>query len=78
MPKAWVIHGYRGYQGLSLEEVPDVAPGPGEVRLRVEAFALNWGDMDLMHDRYSFSFSGVSGLHRDGSGRNRWMRSDPV
>ena len=20
------------------------------------AFALNWGDMDLMHDRYSFSF----------------------
>ena len=34
-----------------------MAPGPGEVRLRVEAFALNWGDMDLMHDRYSFSFS---------------------
>ncbi|MDE2911892.1 MAG: zinc-binding dehydrogenase [Paracoccaceae bacterium] len=57
MPKAWVIHGYEGYQGLSLEEVPDEAPGPGEVRLRVEAFALNWGDMDLMHDRYSFSFS---------------------
>ena len=57
MPQAWVIHGYDGYQGLSLEEVPDEAPGPGEIRLRVEAFALNWGDMDLMHDRYSFSFS---------------------
>ncbi len=57
MPRAWVIHGYRGYQGLSLEEVPDEMPGPGKVRLRVEAFALNWGDMDLMHDRYSFSFS---------------------
>jgi len=26
--------------------------------LRIEAFALNWGDNDLMHDRYSFSFSG--------------------
>ena len=57
MPHAWMIHGYQGYQGLSLEEVPDEAPGTGEVRLRVEAFALNWGDMDLMHDRYSFSFS---------------------
>ena len=57
MPKAWVIHGYQGYRGLSLEDVPDETPGPGEVRLKVEAFALNWGDMDLMHDRYSFSFS---------------------
>ena len=57
MARAWVIHGYHGHQGLSLEEVPDEEPGPGEVRLRVEAFALNWGDMDLMHDRYSFSFS---------------------
>ncbi len=57
MPLAWVIHGYDGYQGLSLEEFPDESPGPGEVRLNVEAFALNWGDMDLMRDRYSFSFS---------------------
>lgn len=56
MPRAWVIHDYSGYQGLSLEEFDSAEPGPGEVRLRVEAFALNWGDMDLMHDRYSFSF----------------------
>ena len=56
MPRAWVIHGYSGYQGLSLEEFDAETPGPGEIRLRVEAFALNWGDMDLMHDRYSFSF----------------------
>ena len=58
MPLAWVIHGYDGHQGLSLEEFPDEMPGPGEVRLKVEAFALNWGDMNLMRDRYSFSFSG--------------------
>ena len=56
MPRAWVIHGYDGYQSLVLEEFEKEAPGPGEVRLQVEAFALNWGDMDLMHDRYSFSF----------------------
>ena len=56
MPRAWVIHDYSGYQGLSLEEFDQESPGSGEIRLRVEAFALNWGDMDLMHDRYSFSF----------------------
>jgi NADPH:quinone reductase len=56
MPSAWLLHDYKGYQSLSLEEVPLEEPGPGDVRLRVEAFALNWGDIDLMWDRYSFSF----------------------
>lgn len=56
MPRAWVIHDYSGYEGLSLEAFAEEQPGPGEIRLRIEAFALNWGDMDLMHDRYSFSF----------------------
>lgn len=57
MHRAWVIHDYSGFEGLSLEQFPDEEPGAGEVRLRVEAFALNWGDMDLMEDRYSYSFS---------------------
>jgi len=57
MHKAWVIHDYSGFEGLSLEQFPDEEPGPGEVRLRIEAFALNWGDMDLMENRYSYSFS---------------------
>lgn len=51
-----MIPDYTGYQGLELKEVPFEEPGPGEVRLKVEAFSLNWGDMDLMWDRYSFSF----------------------
>lgn len=57
MPRAWVINEYSGYEGLSLEDFDAEEPGPGEIRLKVEAFALNWGDMDLMHDRYSFSFT---------------------
>lgn len=56
MPRAWRIHDYSGYRGLRLEEEPLEEPGAGEIRLRVEAFALNWGDMDLMKDNYSFSF----------------------
>lgn len=57
MHRAWVIHDYSGFESLSLEEFPDQEPGEGEVRLRIEAFALNWGDMDLMENRYSYSFS---------------------
>lgn len=57
MHKAWVINDYSGFEGLTLETFADEEPGPGQVRLRIEAFALNWGDMDLMEDRYSYSFS---------------------
>ena len=53
MAREWVIKDYLGYQGLTLQDCEIENAGPGEVRLRIEAFALNWGDMDLMLDRYS-------------------------
>ena len=54
--REWVIHSYSGYKGLVLQDCEIEEAGPGEVRLRIEAFALNWGDADLMLDNYSFSF----------------------
>ena len=54
--REWVIHSYSGYKGLVLQDCEMEEAGPGEVRLRIEAFALNWGDADLMLDNYSFSF----------------------
>ena len=57
MAKEWVLNEYAGTDGLELRECGVEDPGPGEVRLKVEAFALNWGDMDLMQGRYSFYFS---------------------
>jgi len=54
--KEWVIKSYSGYEGLVLQEGKEKTAGLGEVRLRIEAFALNWGDADLMLDNYSFSF----------------------
>ena len=57
MPREWVIDDYTGFEGLRLAECSAEQPGPTDVRLRVEAFALNWGDEDLMNNRYSFSFS---------------------
>ena len=56
MAREWVINDYEGYNGLVLQQCEPQKAGPGEIRLRIEAFALNWGDMDLMLDRYSFSF----------------------
>ena len=55
--REWVIAEYAGFSGLELKEYTPKDAGPGEVRLKVEAFALNWGDMDLMQGRYSFNFS---------------------
>ena len=54
--REWVINNYTGYEGLTLQECPEQEPAEGEVRIRVEAFALNWGDADLMLDNYTFSF----------------------
>lgn len=56
MSREWVINSYSGYQGLVLQDCDRADAGPGEVRLAIEAFALNWGDADLMLDNYSFSF----------------------
>jgi len=57
MTREWVIDGYNGYESLRLADCTIEEPGPTDVRLRIEAFALNWGDEDLMNNRYSFSFS---------------------
>lgn len=57
MPREWVLTEYAGVDGLELKECDVAEPGPGDVRLNVDAFALNWGDMDLMQGRYSFNFS---------------------
>ena len=57
MARAWEITAYDGVDGLQLVDCAIEQPGPTEVRLRIEAFALNWGDADLMNNLYSFSFS---------------------
>jgi len=56
MARILQLHTYDGPSGLSLDDVQITDPGSGQVRIQVHAFALNWGDMDLMRDEYSFSF----------------------
>ncbi|MEO0425184.1 MAG: zinc-binding dehydrogenase [Pseudomonadota bacterium] len=58
--REWVVTDYaQGYKSLVLRDCEVEAPGPGDIRLRVEAFALNWGDMDLMRGIYSFTFESL-------------------
>lgn len=55
MPKALRIHSFTGIDGIRLDEVPAPEPEGADIRVRAEAFALNWGDFHLMHDAYVFS-----------------------
>ena len=59
-PREWVVTDYSlGYKSLTLRDCQQQEPGPNDIRLRVEAFALNWGDMDLMRGVYSFTFDSL-------------------
>jgi NADPH:quinone reductase-like Zn-dependent oxidoreductase len=41
-----------GPEGLRIEEVPEPAPGPGELLVRVRACALNYPDVLIIEDKY--------------------------
>lgn len=55
--REWVVQDYsQGFHSLLLRQCEQQNPQRGEIRLRIEAFALNWGDADLMNGRYTFVF----------------------
>jgi NADPH:quinone reductase-like Zn-dependent oxidoreductase len=41
--------------GIRLDDVSVSEPGPGEIRIDVEAFSLNFGDFHLFENKYVFS-----------------------
>jgi len=48
------IHEGVGLDRLQLDDLPMPEPKNDEVRIRVEAFALNYGDFGLMDNDYPF------------------------
>jgi NADPH:quinone reductase len=52
MPVILQFDRYGGPENLRFRDVPLPAPGPGEVRYAVEAFALNRGDLFWLADTY--------------------------
>lgn len=53
--KALRLHEYTGIAGIRLDELPIPEPGNNEVRIAVDAFSLNYGDLELFENSYMFS-----------------------
>jgi NADPH:quinone reductase-like Zn-dependent oxidoreductase len=52
--KALLSHEPGGPETLQLTELPDPAPGPGELLVRVRAAAVNYPDVLIIEDKYQF------------------------
>ncbi|HZT50165.1 MAG TPA: NADPH:quinone oxidoreductase family protein [Hyphomicrobiaceae bacterium] len=52
--KAMLSRQVGGPETLSLEELPDPVPGPGEVLLAVKACGVNYPDVLIIEDKYQF------------------------
>ena len=52
--KALLSEAPGGPETLVLRDVPEPLPGPGEVRIRVAACAINYPDVLIIEDRYQF------------------------
>lgn len=50
--KAWIVDDTKVEQPLRWGEAPEPAPKPGQALLRVEAAALNFSDLLMIHGRY--------------------------
>jgi NADPH2:quinone reductase len=66
--RAWLMHGYEGVERLQLSEVPDRAPGAGEVLLRVRFASINPADAFLSRGMYPAKPPMPHILGRDGVG----------
>lgn len=50
--RAWELHERFGIDALRLQDRPDPAPGPGQVRLLMEGWSLNFRDLLMVSGRY--------------------------
>jgi NADPH2:quinone reductase len=52
--KALLSHAPGGPESLTLEEVPEPLPGPGQLLVAVRACAINYPDVLIIEDKYQF------------------------
>ena len=84
--KALRSHAVGGPETLSLDELDSPVPGPGQVRIKVKACAINYPDVLIIKDMYQFKpqrpfapggeLSGV--IDAVGEGVTQWKAGDRV
>ena len=52
--KALLSHAAGGPETLTVDELPDPVPGPGQLLVRVRAAAINYPDVLIIEDKYQF------------------------
>ncbi|WP_394999256.1 alcohol dehydrogenase catalytic domain-containing protein, partial [Sphingomonas sp.] len=52
--KALLSHAPGGPETLTVDELPDPVPGPGQLLVRVRAAAINYPDVLIIEDKYQF------------------------
>ena len=63
--QAWRVHRHgRPSDVLVLDEMEPAVPGPGEVRVRVDATTLNFNDIDGIYGRYRTVCTATARTHR--------------
>jgi len=50
--KAWLCENPTGVEALTWQELPDTAPGPGELRVAIKAASLNFPDLLMVQNKY--------------------------
>src|SRR5579871_4993798 len=87
MPRIVRFHCFGGPEVLQIEDLPSENPGPGEVRIRVEAFALNRADQLFREGRHSvrngpmpsrIGYEAVGTIQAIGPGVTGWAVGDRV
>jgi NADPH2:quinone reductase len=52
--QAWLCETPTGYQDLAWKDMPTPEPGPGQVRVRLQAASLNFPDVLIVQGKYQF------------------------
>ena len=77
MRTAWYEKQGQAREVLTVGEMPDPLPGPGEIRIRMAASGINPGDIKKRQDSFGIGMSYPRVIpHSDGAGR--WTRSAMV
>lgn len=72
--KAFLLKSF-GIDGLSLEDVPDPQPGPGQVLVKMRAWSLNYRDLLIVRGIYAPNLKLPFQIFRTASERS--LRSAP-